>query len=93
MNLPPTCRSVNDTGRELLADRSEQSPSDSSQEIRNVPPEFSELRNTVTDLSALVKQIGRSRDTARMSQVRELLEEVKRDIHGMLAEKSIEDDV
>lgn len=38
-------------------------------------------------------QIGRSRDTARMSQVRELLEQVKRDIHGMLAEKSIEDDV
>lgn len=84
---------ITDTGRELLAERSEQSPSDSSQEIRNVPPEFSELRNTVTDLSALVMQIGRSHNTARMSQVRELLEQVKRDIHGMLAEKSIEDDV
>ncbi|WP_373538122.1 PadR family transcriptional regulator [Microcoleus sp.] len=82
---------ITDTGRELLADRSEQSPSDSAQEIRNVPPEISE--NTVTDLSASVMQIGCSRNTARMSQVGELLEQLKRDIHGMLAEKSIEDDV
>ncbi|MEG4321542.1 MULTISPECIES: PadR family transcriptional regulator [unclassified Microcoleus] len=84
---------ITDTGKKLLAERSQESPSDSSKELRNVPPEFSELRNTVTDLSVLVMQIARSRNTSRMSQVRELLEQVKRDIHGMLAEKSIEKDV
>lgn len=80
---------ITDAGKELLAEHSQQSTSDSSKEICNVPPEFSQLRNTVTALSAVVMQVARSGNTAQMSQVRELLEQVKRDIHAMLTEKSI----
>lgn len=80
---------ITDAGRELLAERSSPSMSDSSQDISNVPPEFRELRNTVTDLSAVVMQIARSGNTVQMSQVRERLEQAKRDIHAILAEKFI----
>jgi DNA-binding PadR family transcriptional regulator len=78
---------ITDAGKELLAERSSQSTSSATSGIGNVPSEFSELRNTLTDLAAVVMQVTRSANTERMSQVRELLEQVKRDIHAMLAEK------
>jgi DNA-binding PadR family transcriptional regulator len=78
---------ITDAGKELLAERSPQSTSNASEGIGNVPSEFSELRNTLTDLATVVMQVTRSANTERMSQVRELLEQVKRDIHAMLAEK------
>ncbi|MEN9869882.1 MAG: hypothetical protein RLZZ171_865 [Cyanobacteriota bacterium] len=78
---------ITDAGKELLAERSPQSRSNASQGIGNVPSEFSELRNTLNDLATVVMQVSRSANTERMSQVRELLEQVKRDIYAMLAEK------
>ncbi|MEY2832346.1 MAG: hypothetical protein RLZZ574_1604 [Cyanobacteriota bacterium] len=78
---------ITDAGKELLAERSPQNTSNVSGGIGNVPSEFSELRNTLTDLATVVMQVSRSANTERMSQVRELLEQVKRDIHAMLAEK------
>lgn len=78
---------ITDAGKELLAERSPQITSKAFGEIGNVPSEFSELRNTLTNLATVVMQVGRSANTERMSQVRELLEQVKRDIHAMLAEK------
>ena len=79
--------SITDAGKELLSERSPQNTSNVSGGIGNVPSEFSELRNTLTDLAAVVMQVSRSANTERMSQVRELLEQVKRDIYAMLAEK------
>jgi DNA-binding PadR family transcriptional regulator len=79
--------SITDAGRELLAGRSAQSTSNATPGISNVPPEFSELRNALNDLAAVVMQVARSANPERMSQVKELLEQVKRDIHAVLAEK------
>jgi DNA-binding PadR family transcriptional regulator len=78
---------ITDAGKELLAERSPQNISNASHEIGNVPSEFSELRNTLNDLATVVMQVTRSANKERMSQVREMLEQVKRDIHAMLAEK------
>ncbi|MBW4505493.1 MAG: PadR family transcriptional regulator [Scytonematopsis contorta HA4267-MV1] len=80
---------ITDAGRELLAERFSESISDSSREICDVPQEFNELRNAVTELSAVVMQVARNGNTVRMNRVRELLEQTKRDIYAMLAEKSI----
>jgi DNA-binding PadR family transcriptional regulator len=78
---------ITDAGKELLAERSAQSTSNAAPGIGNIPSEFSELRNSLTDLAAVVMQVTRSANTERMSQVRELLEQVKREIHAILAEK------
>jgi DNA-binding PadR family transcriptional regulator len=80
---------ITDAGKELLAERFPESTSDSSKEICDVPLEFNELRNAVTELSAVVMQVARSGNTLRMTRVRELLEQTKRDIYAMLAKKSI----
>lgn len=78
---------ITDAGKELLVERSQQSTSDASRDIFNVPLEFSELRNAATELTTVVTQVARSGNTARMNRVRELLEQVKRDIHAMLSEQ------
>jgi DNA-binding PadR family transcriptional regulator len=78
---------ITDAGKELLAERSSQSTPNGTPGVGNIPSEFSELRNSLTDLAAVVMQVTRSANTERMSQVRELLEQVKRDIYAMLAEK------
>jgi hypothetical protein len=66
--------------------RSQQNASDAS-DIFNVPLEFGQLRNAATELTDLVTQVARSGNTVRMNRVRELLEQVKRDIHAMLSEQ------
>jgi DNA-binding PadR family transcriptional regulator len=78
---------ITDAGKELLAERSAQSTSNTAPGIGNVPSEFRELRNTLNDLATVVMQVTRSANPERMNQVRELLEQVKRDIHAILAEK------
>jgi DNA-binding PadR family transcriptional regulator len=74
---------ITDAGKELLGER------DSSKDICDVAPEFNELRNAVTDLAALVMQVARSSNTVRMNRVRMLLDQTKREIYAMLAEKEI----
>jgi DNA-binding PadR family transcriptional regulator len=78
---------ITDAGKALLSERSQQNTSGASNDIFNVPLEFSELRNAATELTALVTQVARSGNTVRMSRVRELLAQVKRDIHAMLSEQ------
>lgn len=78
---------ITDAGKELLLERSPQNASEASRDICNVPLEFNELRNTATELTTVVTQVARSGNIARMKRVRELLEQVKRDIHGMLSEQ------
>lgn len=78
---------ITDSGKELLAERFAQSTSNTAPGIGNVPSEFRELRNTLNDLAAVVMQVTRSANPERMNQVRELLEQVTRDIHAILAEK------
>lgn len=78
---------ITDAGKELLAERSAQSTSNTAPGIGNVPSEFRELRNTLNDLATVVMQVTRSANPERMNQVQELLEQVTRDIHAILAEK------
>jgi DNA-binding PadR family transcriptional regulator len=77
---------ITEAGKAMLLERSQQNASDAS-DIFNVPPEFGQLRNAATELTDLVTQVARSGNTARMNRVRELLEQVKRDIHAMLSEQ------
>jgi DNA-binding PadR family transcriptional regulator len=79
--------SITDAGKALLLERSHQNPADAASDIFNVPLEFGQLRNAATELTALVTQVARSGNTDRMNRVRELLEQVKRDIHAMLSEQ------
>jgi DNA-binding PadR family transcriptional regulator len=78
---------ITDAGKALLLERSHQNASDTTSDIFNVPLEFGQLRNAATELTALVTQVARSGNTARMNRVRELLEQVKRDIYAMLSEQ------
>jgi hypothetical protein len=48
---------------------------------------FVELRNTATELATMVTHVARSGDRERMSRVRDLLNQVKRDIYTLLAER------
>jgi DNA-binding PadR family transcriptional regulator len=77
---------ITEAGKAMLLERSQQNASDAG-DIFNVPLEFGQLRNAATELTDLVTQVARSGNTARMNRVRELLEQVKRDIHAMLSEQ------
>ncbi|OCR01516.1 PadR family transcriptional regulator [Oscillatoriales cyanobacterium USR001] len=83
---------ITDEGRQLLAERTQKETSDSPWEafktaMMGKPQEFIELRNAATELAAAVMQVARSGNVERMNRVRELLNEVKREIYGILAEK------
>ncbi|MDF5711084.1 MAG: PadR family transcriptional regulator [Nostoc sp. S4] len=83
---------ITDEGRQLLAERAQQETSDSPWDtfksfIAGKPQEFIELRNVATELAAVVVQVARSGNVERINRVRELLEEVKREIYAILAEK------
>jgi DNA-binding PadR family transcriptional regulator len=78
---------ITDAGKALLLERSQKNDSDAASDIFNVPLEFSELRNAATELTVLVTQVARGGNTARMNRVRQLLEQVKRDIYAMLSEQ------
>ncbi|MEH1932303.1 MAG: PadR family transcriptional regulator [Nostoc sp.] len=83
---------ITDEGRQLLAERSQQETSDSPLDtfksfVTGKPQEFIELRNAATELAAVVMQVARSGNMERINRVRELLEQVKREIYAILAEK------
>ncbi|MCL1475811.1 PadR family transcriptional regulator [Argonema antarcticum] len=79
-------------GRQLLAERAQQRDSESPLDafknfVTGKPQEFIELRNVARELASLVVQVARSGDTERINRVRELLEQVKREIYALLAQK------
>ncbi|MDZ8223275.1 PadR family transcriptional regulator [Nostoc sp. ChiVER01] len=83
---------ITDEGRQLLAERAQQETSDSPWDtfksfVKGKPQEFIELRNAATELAAVVVQVARSGNMERINRVRELLEQVKREIYAILAEK------
>lgn len=83
---------ITEEGRQFLAERTQQSPSDSPWDaFRNAaaskPQEFNQLRQSATELAGAVMQVARSGNTDRMSRVRELLDRTKRDIYALLSEE------
>ncbi|WP_341525339.1 PadR family transcriptional regulator [Nostoc sp. UHCC 0302] len=83
---------ITDEGRQLLAERTQQETSDSPADtfktfMKGKPQEFMELRNAVTELANVVVQVARSGNVERINRVRELIEQVKREIYAILAEK------
>lgn len=83
---------ITDQGRQLLAERVQQETADSPKDafksfVKGKPQEFTELRNVAGELAAIVMQVARSGNVERINRLRELLEQVKRDIYLMLAEK------
>ena len=55
------------------------------------PQELMELRNVATELAAAVMLVARGGNVERIESVRELLEQVKREIYVILAENKPED--
>lgn len=83
---------ITEQGRELLAERVQQEPSNSPWDTfkglaKGKPQEFIELRNAAGELAAAIMQVGRSGNVERINRVRELLEQTKREIYAMLSEK------
>ncbi|MDZ8104020.1 MAG: PadR family transcriptional regulator [Nostoc sp. DedQUE12a] len=83
---------ITDEGRQLLAQRTQQETSDSPWDtfknfVTGKPQELIELRNAATELAGVVVQVARSGNVERINRVRELLEQVKREIYAILAEK------
>ncbi|MBD2578107.1 PadR family transcriptional regulator [Oscillatoria sp. FACHB-1406] len=78
---------ITDAGRELLAERSPAREANARSNPLDVPPEFGELRKAATELTEVIAHVARSGNTARMKQVSELLEQVKRDIYAILSER------
>ncbi|WP_026100269.1 PadR family transcriptional regulator [Fortiea contorta] len=82
---------ITDEGRQFLAERTQQentdSPWDAFKNFAKKPQEFIELRNVATELASVVVQVARSGNVERMNRVKELLEEVKREIYAILAQK------
>lgn len=83
---------ITDEGRQLLVERTQKEDSDSPWDafksfMTGKPQEFIELRNVATQLANLVVQVARSGNVEQMNQVRELLEQVKREISAILAQR------
>ncbi|MCY7274365.1 MAG: hypothetical protein LH702_11655 [Phormidesmis sp. CAN_BIN44] len=82
---------VTESGRSLLAERTPAErpgvPGDDFGDFAKKSKTISELRNAATELAAVVMQVARSGNLDRMNRVRELLDQVKREIYLMLAEK------
>ncbi|QLE55106.1 PadR family transcriptional regulator [Nostoc sp. TCL26-01] len=83
---------ITDEGRKLLSGRVQQedldSPGDAFKNfVKGKPQQLMELRNAAGELAVAVMQVARSGNVERMQRVRELLEQVKREIYTILAEK------
>lgn len=80
---------ITDSGRQLLAERDQQDigSNPAREAAAGKSQAFMELRNTATELAAVVAQVARSGDVERMNRVRDLLDQVKRDIYTLLAER------
>jgi DNA-binding PadR family transcriptional regulator len=85
---------ITDEGRQLLAERTrtQKETSDSSWDtfktfMTGKPQELIELRKVATELAGIMVQVARSGNVERINRVRGLLEQVKREIYAILAEK------
>jgi DNA-binding PadR family transcriptional regulator len=83
---------ITDAGRQLLAERSEQSLSGNPWDAFRPTgaartPELNQLRQAATELAGAVTQVARSGNADRISRVRELLDRTKREIYAILAEE------
>ncbi|MBD6616470.1 PadR family transcriptional regulator [Komarekiella sp. 'clone 1'] len=83
---------ITDEGRQLLAERTQKETTDSSWEtfktfMAGKPQELIELRKVATELAGIMVQVARSGNVDRINRVRGLLEQVKREIYAILAEK------
>jgi DNA-binding PadR family transcriptional regulator len=76
---------ITDEGRQLLEERSPSSSS-SGEAFNDRWQELMELRRVATELSTAVVTVVRSGDRDRVHRVRELLEQVRREIYSILAE-------
>ncbi len=81
---------ITDSGRQLLADRNQQnagSPNPARESAPGKSQAFTELKNIAMELTTAVAQVARSGNVERMNQVRNLLDQVKREIYAILAER------
>jgi DNA-binding PadR family transcriptional regulator len=83
---------ITDEGRQILAERTQKETSDSSWDtfktfMTGKPQELIELRKVATELAGIMVQVARSGNVERINRVRGLLEQVKREIYAILAEK------
>jgi DNA-binding PadR family transcriptional regulator len=83
---------ITDEGRQLLVERTQKEDSDSPWDafksfMTGKPQEFIELRNVATQLANFVVQVARSGNAEQMNRVRELLEQVKKEIQAIIAQK------
>lgn len=75
---------ITETGRELLAERNRQ-PDGGENLPPDRSPELSELRKSVTELNDVVILVARSGNVDHIDRVRNLIDQVKRDIYRTLA--------
>ena len=79
---------VTESGRSLLAERTPSEHSSVPEDaFAEKPQTLAELRNAATELAEVVMQVARGGNLDRMNRVRGLLDQVKREIYLMLAEK------
>jgi len=83
---------ITDEGRKLLSTRVEKedegSPRDAFKKfVKGKPQELLELRNAAGELASAIMHVAQSGNVERINKVRELVEQVKREIYAILAEK------
>lgn len=74
---------ITEEGRQLLSERGGRSTANSF----SAPEELQQLRSVTTELTSLLMQVARRGEMEEIKRLRELLEEVKRKIYLMLAER------
>jgi DNA-binding PadR family transcriptional regulator len=78
---------ITEEGRQLLGERSQRQNPDTPWEPFQNRQELRELRHVATELASLLIQVARRGNNEEIRRVRELLDQVKRDIYLMLAER------
>ena len=79
---------LTDSGRAEAEKRSESSPTTPWEEVRSgAPPEFVQLGLSAQQLRAAVAQGFNAADESQRQRIRELLDETRRGIYAILAEK------
>ncbi|AKG24838.1 hypothetical protein IJ00_25255 [Calothrix sp. 336/3] len=74
---------ITDAGQELLAERGDRP---TWMNRREQPQELMELQKAMTDVGAAVMQVARSGNSQQIARVKELLNRVRREVYGILAE-------
>jgi len=83
---------ITDEGRKLLSTRIQKeddgSPRDAfKKSVKGKPQELLELRNAAGELASAIMHVAQGGNVERINKVRELVEQVKREIYAILAEK------